>query len=115
MDPIQALINSGQLKTNNFPVTSRYHSVETSTFDSENEAIVHLKRRFVPAAEHYTSRQNHRVAQGERLDNITAKYLIDPEQFWQFADANLAMKPQELTEAIGRLLRIPQGTGISGF
>jgi hypothetical protein len=55
------------------------------------------------------------VQQGERLDNITAKYLADPEQFWQLADANLAMKPQELTEATGRILRIPQGKGLSGF
>jgi len=116
MDPIQELIKSGQLKTNNFPPTSRYHHVKTAIFEGkENEPVVYLKRRFVPQPEHYFSSQNHIVRQGERLDNITAKYLIDPEQFWQLADANLAMKPQELTESTGRFLRIPQGRGISGF
>ena len=116
MDPIQTLLQSAQLPTNKFPVTSRYHNIETAMFDGlDNQPIVYLKRRFVPPPEQYFSAQQHIVQQKERLDNITAKYLIDPEQFWQVADANLAMKPQELTEATGRKLRIPQGTGISGF
>jgi len=116
MDPLQALLQSGQLPTNNFPVTSRYHYIETAMFDgSDNQSIVYLKRRFIPQPEYYFSTQQHIVQQVERLDNITAKYLVDPEQFWQVADANLAMKPQELTQATGRKLRIPQGTGLSGF
>ncbi len=116
MDPIQALLKSAQLQTNNFPVTSRYHHVETAVFDgADDEPVVYLKRRFIPPPEHYYSTQQHIVEQGERLDNITAKYLVDPEQFWQLADANSAIKPQELTESIGRILRIPQGTGLSGF
>ena len=116
MDPIQALIKSGQLKTNNFPTTSRYHHIETVIFEGkESEQVVYLKRRFIPEPGHYYSTRKHIVRQGERLDNITAKYLMDPEQFWQLADANSAMKPQELTESTGRFLRIPQGKAMSGF
>ena len=116
MDQIQALIQSGQLPAHNFPVTSRYHNIKTTMMDGPGGLpIVYLKRRFIPPPEYYFSTQNHKVQQGERLDNITAKYLVDPEQFWQLADANKAMKPQELTEVIGRSLRIPQGTGISVF
>jgi len=116
MDPIQALLKTSQLKSNIFPVSSRYHHVETSILEKDDkEPIVYLKRRFIPPPEHYQSNLKHKVQQGERLDNITANYLVDPEQFWQLADANLAMKPQELTEEIGRILRIPQGQGISGF
>ena len=116
MDPLQALLQSGQIRTNNFPVTSRYHHIKTALFNGLGiEPIVHLKRRFIPAPEHYYSVQQHLVQQKERLDNITATYLVDPEQFWQLADANGAMQPQELTEATGRKLRIPQGTGLSGF
>lgn len=116
MDQIQALINAGQLPSNSFPVTSRYHLIETSQIDgSDDQPIVFLKRRFIPPPEHYLSIQQHVVLQRERLDNITAKYLIDPEQFWQVADANLAMKPQELTEEVGRILHIPQASGLSGF
>ena len=116
MDPLKTLLQSGHLQTNNFPVTSRYHHIKTSVVEgNDDQAVVYLKRRFIPQPDHYFSSQQHIVEQKERLDNITAKYLVDPEQFWQLADANLAMKPQELTEAIGRALRIPQGTGISGL
>ena len=44
---------------------------------------------------------------GDRLDNITANYLGDPEQFWLLCDANNAMHPDELTAQIGQKLRIP--------
>ena len=55
--------------------------------------------------------QEHVVTQGERLDNIAAQYLGDPEAYWRLCDANNAMRPEELTETIGRQLRItlPQG------
>jgi hypothetical protein len=51
--------------------------------------------------------------EGDRLDTIAAKYLGDPEQFWRIADANGAMRPEELTDAIGDKLHItlPQGIG----
>ena len=54
------------------------------------------------------------VRQGERLDNITARMLGDPLQFWRIADANNAMRPNELTEAIGRQLRITLPAGVAG-
>ena len=116
MDQIQALIQSGQLQSHHFPVTSRYHHIKTTKIDGfDGQPIVYLKRRFIQPPENYTITKQHIVQQGERLDNITAQYLVDPEQFWQLADANLAMKPQELTEAPGKSLKIPQGTVISGI
>ena len=36
---------------------------------------------------------------GDRLDNVSAQYLGDPEQFWRLCDANNAMEPEELTES----------------
>lgn len=81
---------------------------------SGQQPVIYLRRRFVPPPDYYFGQQTHKVQEGERLDNITAKYLGSPEQFWQIADANLAMNPEELTEETGRLLRIPQGYGISG-
>jgi nucleoid-associated protein YgaU len=48
----------------------------------------------------------HTVTQGERLDNITARYLGDPEQFWQICDANNEMRPDDLTKEIGSIIRI---------
>ena len=41
----------------------------------------------------------------------SARYLGDPELFWRLCDANVAMRPAELTETIGRRLHItlPEG------
>ena len=47
----------------------------------------------------------HTVTQGERLDNITARYLDDPTQFWRVCDANVVLRPEEL-ERIGRVINI---------
>jgi len=54
------------------------------------------------------------LTEGDRLDNLTFDYLGDPEQFWRIADANRAMRPDELTETIGRQLRITLPEGIPG-
>ncbi len=90
-----------------FPVTSRYHGIETAKWTTpDGREIAYVLRRFVPPATSAVLAE-HAVAEGERLDNITAQYLGDPEQFWRLCDANLAMHPQELTAEIGRRLRIP--------
>jgi hypothetical protein len=98
-----------------FPLTSRYFPVETTTLEErDGKVIVYLKRRFVPQPERFALLQEHVMKQGERLDNITAQYLDDPEQFWRICDSNRAMRPDELTETIGRRLRITLPEGIPG-
>ncbi|TCV86748.1 LysM domain-containing protein [Sulfurirhabdus autotrophica] len=98
-----------------FPMTSRYYNIETSTLEIENDVkIVYLQRRFVPAPERFALLLEHTVLQGERLDNITAQYLDDPEQFWRICDANRALHPDELTERTGSSLRITLPEGIPG-
>jgi hypothetical protein len=91
-----------------FPVTSRYHEIQTAQYSTpEGRKHVYLRRRFLPSAESASILPEHVVTQGERLDNITAYHLRDPEQFWRVCDANGAMHPDELTAEIGRRLRIP--------
>jgi len=48
------------------------------------------------------------------LDNLAAKYLGDPEQFWRLCDANGAMRPDELVEVIGAVIKITLPQGITG-
>ena len=99
----------------NFPPTSRYYNVETATLETpDGRTILYLKRRFVPPPENFSVLQEHVVAQGDRLDNVTARYLGDAGQFWRVCDANCAMRSDELTEAIGRRLRITLPEGIPG-
>lgn len=98
-----------------FPNTSRYSGLETATLESpEARTIAYLRRRFVPAPERFSLLQEHTVTEGERLDLLTAQYLGDPEQFWRLCDANGALRPDELTESIGRRLRITLPEGIPG-
>ena len=104
------------MTANNFPINSRYYGIETSKLEMpDGNTIIYLRRRFVPAPERFALLQEHVVTQGERLDNITAHYLGDPEQFWRVCDANGAMRPDELTETIGRRLRITLPEGIPGM
>ena len=115
IDPLTAMLQAGALKNTLFPPTSRYHGIETKTLErADGQKVIYLKRRFVPQPERFDLLQEHVVTEGERLDNITAHYFSDPEQFWQICDANRAMRPDELTERIGRRLRITLPEGIPG-
>jgi len=96
-----------------FPINSRYYGVATVTLETEDgKQIVYLRRRFVPAPESFDLLIEHSVSEGERLDNITALYLGDPEQFWRLCDANGVIRPDELTETVGRRIRITLPEGI---
>jgi hypothetical protein len=96
-----------------FPPTSRYAPVRTATIEMpDGRTIAYLTRRFVPPADRFALLQEHVVTEGDRLDNITATYLGDPEQFWRLCDANNAMRPEALTATIGRRLRITLPEGI---
>lgn len=116
IDPNQALLDllkPGSLKAALFPPTSRYYGIDTATIEAiDGRVTIYLQRRFVPAPERFALLVEHSVTQSERLDNITARYLGDPEQFWRVCDANGAMRPEELTEKVGRKLRITLPEGI---
>ncbi len=97
-----------------FPVTNRYYGIDTATFvTADGRTVAYLRRRFVPDRSNAVALAEHVVAQGDRLDNVTALYLGDPEQFWRLCDANNAMQPEELTadSQIGRTLRVPLPQG----
>jgi hypothetical protein len=98
-----------------FPANSRYYGTETAVYVApDGRAIVYLRRRLVPHPETLAVFQEHVVAEGDRLDNVTAAYLGDPELFWRVADANRAMQPEALVAAIGRRLVIALPEGIPG-
>lgn len=115
IDPFQALLDSA-LKNNQFPTTSRYYGLATaSNVGSDGEARVYIKRRFLPSSEKLSVMQEHQVAEGERLDQLSAQYLGDPEQFWRICDANDAMAPDALVERPGRTLKISLPEGFTGL
>jgi hypothetical protein len=115
IDPVQALLAQTSLARSLFTATSRYYGIGTNTLTaSDGTVIVYVKRRFLPSPDRFQLIQEHAVVQGERLDNIAAAFLGDPVLFWRLADANGAMKPEELVQKVGRRLRITLPEGITG-
>lgn len=115
-EALQSLLQPGSLSATLFPATSRYCGIDTATLEMDDgKTIIYIRRRFVPSPERFTLLREHQVTQGDRMDNIAAKYLGDPEQFWRICDANAAMRPDELTETVGRWLRITLPEGIPGI
>jgi hypothetical protein len=99
-----------------FPPTSRYYGIATATLTmTDGRPIAYLRRRFIPQPEQFSLLMEHTVVQGDRLDNVVAQYLGDPEQFWRVADANVALRPEELTATVGYRLRITFPRGIQGM
>lgn len=98
-----------------FSINSRYYGIATATLETPGgETINYVRRRFVPPPENFALLLEHVVTEGERLENITAQYLGDPEQYWRVCDANGAIRPQELVETVGRRIRITLPEGIPG-
>lgn len=94
-----------------FEPKSRYSRIETATFtvsdpDGTSRQVVYKKRRFIPPADGQQPAAEHVVTEGERLDQIAARYLGDGTLFYLICDANGAVHPDELTDAVGRVLRI---------
>ena len=97
-----------------FQPTSRYYSIETATYETPDGSLVrYLRRRFLPPLDRFTPIQEHLVTEDDRLDNITARFLGDPEQFWRICDANPILRPEELEE-LDRRIRITLPEGIPG-
>ena len=91
-----------------FQFSSRYYNLETVSYVvADGRTTVYKRRRFLPLGESMPLLVEVLVAEGDRLDLITARTLGDSEQFWRVADANNAMNPFDLTTEIGRRLRVP--------
>ncbi len=104
------------IKPSNFAITSRYYGLATASLTLPNgDTLVYLKRRFVAQPETFDLLVEHTVAAGDRLDNIAAQYLGDPEQFWRIGDANNVLDLAELTENAGDRIRITLPQGVPGF
>ena len=95
-----------------FPRTSRYSNIEIAKYvTADRREIVYLRRRFLPPSAGVVVIAEHKVEEGDRLDNVTSRYLGDPEQFWRICDTNDSMRPDELTEGVERRLKISMPMG----
>jgi hypothetical protein len=98
-----------------FPANSRYQNTDTrQAVLADGTVVIYLARRFLPPLRGLAVMQYYTVAQGDRLDNIAARFIGDPQQFWRLCDANTALRPEDLTATPGRRLAIALPDGIPG-
>jgi len=111
---LETLLSNAGAGSKPFPPNSRYNGVATLTHVfPDGREVAYLTRRFIPPASRFSTLATHVVVDGDRLDNLSARYLGDPEQYWKLCDANGALRPDELVEAIGGTVRIALPEGIS--
>jgi hypothetical protein len=89
-----------------FAPTSRYARVPTAVhIDREGRERPYVVPRPIPSPP-APPRQQHEMADTERLDHVAGRAFGDPEQFWRICDVNSALRPDDL-EVPGRRITIP--------
>jgi hypothetical protein len=99
-----------------FTPTSRYYGLPTATRAlPDGRTVAYVLRRFVPHPEALSQIGSHVVTAGEvrRLDLIAAREIGAAEVWWQLADANRAMNPDDVAAAAGAVLRVTLPAGIA--
>jgi hypothetical protein len=103
-------------KSQPFAPTSRYYNLPLAQSQPwpAGMTFVYVSRRFLPSPTEFATLTQYTVSQGDRLDNLTANFLGDAEQFWRICDANNAVVPEDLLAKPGRVLRVTLPQGIAG-
>ena len=93
--------------------TSRYYGALVVQYTGPGGTpVMYLARRIIPQPEIYTSLNQYAIVDGDRLDNLSTRFLSDPLLFWMICDANGVSDPDELTSQVGRTILIPLASGI---
>jgi hypothetical protein len=93
--------------------SSRYYGAPVETLlNADGVEVAYLSRRILPQPEIYTSLLDYVVVEGDRLDNLAARFLGDPLLFWMICDANAATDPDELIAQVGRTIKIPVAAAV---
>jgi hypothetical protein len=93
--------------------SSRYYGARVVPYTQpDGTPVMYLARRIIPQPDIYTSVQSYVIVDGDRLDNLAARFLGDPLLYWMICDANGATDPDDLTAQIGRAILIPLASGL---
>jgi len=107
-DALSTLIKSAAGTSGPSKQSSRYYGAAINTYTAHGgQKFVYLDRRIIPQPGIYSALQDYIIVEGDRLDNIAAKFLGDPLLFWMICDANGATNPDELTAQVGRTVQVP--------
>lgn len=95
--------------------SSRYCNTDTKPYTlSDGTPVKYLARRILPQPAIYRSLQTYVVLEGDRIDNLAAKFLGDPLLYWIICDANGVVDPDALTSPsqVGHSILIPVAAGV---
>jgi hypothetical protein len=105
---LAALIKSAAGTGGPINPSSRYYGAPIADYtQGDGTPVKYLARRILPQPAIYASVQNYVIVDGDRLDNLAAKFLRDPLLYWMICDANGSTDPDDLTSQIGRTIVIP--------
>lgn len=109
---LSALITSAAGNGGPTNPSSRYYGSLVQQFAlPDGTPVTYLARRIIPQPSSYVSTQTYVIVDGDRLDNLAARFLGDPLLYWTICDANNATDPDELTAQAGRTIVIPIAAG----
>jgi hypothetical protein len=92
---------------------SRYYGFAIEFYTrSDGAQVAYLQRRIIPQPSIYTALQSYVIVDGDRLDNLSARFLGDPLLYWMICDANRATDPDDLTAQSGSTIQIPLSSAI---
>jgi hypothetical protein len=114
MNPaLQAMIQSAAGTGGPTNPSSRYLGtpIEMLTLPDGTQ-VAYLQRRIIPQAQIYASVQNYSVVDGDRLDNLSFRFLGDSILYWMICDANAASDPDSLTNQIGSTILMPLASAL---
>lgn len=97
--------------------SSRYYGAQIEQrIQPDGTSVKYLARRILPQPGIYSSVQDYTVIDGDRLDNLAARFLGDPLLYWMICDANGTTDPDTLTSRsqVGRTILIPLASSIPG-
>lgn len=98
-----------------FDPQSRYARLETREHETaEGRRIRYVRRRLIPPKSSYQPASMVSITDSDRPDLLAYRNLGVPTAFWQIADANEVMHPDELTAEIMRAIVIPIPRGDGG-
>jgi hypothetical protein len=84
---------------------SRYEHVAEAEIAGPNGRTIRYKlSRFVPEV---GASLTHLIQEGDRPDLAAFRAIGDPEHFWRLCDANLVIRPVDLTAIPGKRILVP--------
>lgn len=87
-----------------FLKNSRYYGLPTVTAkDRSGRDVSAVTLRRLPE----TPGDDHPVTSSDRLDILADAGYADATRYWHIADANSELEANELTRAVGRVIKVP--------